>query len=202
MVPFSGADERRSFEETVAEHGFYVERPRAERTPEWKQVIPYTLVWRDGEVIVLRRLEAGGEARLHNKHSIGVGGHINPVDSTGAEATDSGGVYPNPIPAASAREVEEELHISGTYQTRTVGLLNDDSNAVGAVHVGVVQVMTVSGTVEVREVDQLEGRFVSPETLRSLLASGQNFETWSALLIEHLDELLSDAPQIAQATVH
>ncbi|HJO26613.1 MAG: hypothetical protein CMK00_08395 [Planctomycetes bacterium] len=202
LVPFTSAEERRTFEDTVAEHGFYVERQRAEETPEWKQVIPYTLVWRDGEVMVLRRLEAGGEARLHNKHSIGVGGHINPVDSGPQAGANEGGTNPNPIPAASAREVSEELHITGTYQTRTVGLLNDDSNAVGAVHVGVVQVMSVTGSVEVREVDQLEGRFVSPETLRSLLTSGQNFETWSGLLIEHLDELLSDAPQTAQAAVH
>jgi predicted NUDIX family phosphoesterase len=205
MLPFTDEGERLQFEATVVEHGFYVERDRAERTPEWKQVIPYTLVWRDGEIMLLRRLEAGGEARLHNKYSIGVGGHINPVDSdadSSSGVAESGGDHPNPISAASKREVAEELHITGTMKTRTVGLLNDDSNAVGAVHVGVVQVMCVEGEVEVREVDQLEGRFVTPDTLRSLLAEGHDFETWSALLIEHLDTLLPQAPQVTQAAGH
>jgi predicted NUDIX family phosphoesterase len=71
-----------------------------------------------------------------------------------------------------------------------VGLLNDDSNAVGAVHVGLVQVITVRAPVGIRETQQLEGRLVSTGDLREMLAAGANFETWSKLLIPHLDELL------------
>jgi predicted NUDIX family phosphoesterase len=96
----------------------------------------------------------------------------------------------NPIVSGTRRELEEELAVRGEYEIRPVGILNDDSNAVGAVHVGVVQVITIQGSVEIREKDQLEGRLVSAEELRRMLADGENFETWSSLLIPRLDEIL------------
>jgi predicted NUDIX family phosphoesterase len=71
-----------------------------------------------------------------------------------------------------------------------VGIINDDSNSVGAVHVGVVQVVTVTGTVAIRETDRLEGRMVSMEDLRVLRDQGADFETWSALLLDRLEEFL------------
>lgn len=172
----------------VEEHGFFVERAHAERTPALKQVIPYTIVTRDGEVFLLRRNANGGEARLFNKLSIGVGGHINPVDLP----TD-GAARRNPIPAATRREVaEEELEIIGTFGVQAAGILNDDSNPVGAVHVGLVQVLTVDGNVAVRETDQLEGKFASLAEIESLLAGGANLETWSSLLIPHLGHLVPE----------
>ena len=70
-----------SFQRCVEEEGFFVEREYAERTPTLKQIIPYTLVTRGEEILLLQRTKGGGEARLHNKLSIGVGGHVNPVDA-------------------------------------------------------------------------------------------------------------------------
>jgi predicted NUDIX family phosphoesterase len=196
-----------AFAMCVREHGFFVERDYAERTPELKQVIPYSLVVRRGgnegpEVLCLRRTKAGGEARLHDKLSIGVGGHINPVDmqatgsGTNSNASDQGYSRErdgsDPIAAATRREVaEEELSIEGPYTVHRVGLLNDDSNSVGAVHVGLVQVISVSGPVTIREVDQLEGNFVSVAELHRLDATGANFESWSRLLLPDLDRLVS-----------
>ena len=66
----------------------------------------------------------------------------------------------------------------------------DDSNPVGAVHVGLVQVVRVRGTVEIRETDHLEGELVTLDELRERLAAGANYETWSRLLVERIDELL------------
>lgn len=176
------------------EHGFFVERAYAERTPSLKQVIPYTVVTRGGEVLLLARTKHGGDARLHDKLSIGVGGHVEPRDlpvrshhGPGPEGSGGG----DPVPNATRREVlEEELAVSGTYTLTTVGLLNDDSNAVGAVHVGLVQVLEVEGDVQVREHDTLRGSFETPAELQRRLADGANFETWSSLLLQHLDRLL------------
>jgi predicted NUDIX family phosphoesterase len=200
----SGASlDLQAFEATVESEGFFVERAYAERTPTLKQVIPYSLIECDGLVLLFRRLSTGGEVRLHGKHSIGIGGHINPEDldvvaegpsaakqSSAPQRTSGSVAARNPIDAGTHREIAEELAVSGEYKVRRVGLLNDDSNPVGAVHVGVVQVVRIRGSVEIRERDQLEGRLVPSEELNALLAQGANFETWSKLLIPRLDELL------------
>jgi predicted NUDIX family phosphoesterase len=190
-------------ETAVARDGFFVERTYAERTPSLKQVIPYSIIVCDGRVLLFQRLATGGEKRLHGKLSIGIGGHINPQDldepqgslhaSSSKQGSSKHGQSSarSPIAAGTNREIAEELDVRGTFEVRCVGLLNDDSNPVGAVHVGVVQVVYVSGSVEIREREQLEGRLVSCEELSSLLAGGANFETWSRLLVPHLDELLN-----------
>jgi predicted NUDIX family phosphoesterase len=175
--------EQSQLEQAIANDGFFVERAYAERTPTLKQIIPYSIVECDGQVLLTRRLQKGGEARLHGKSSIGIGGHINPEDLEGLKTR-------NPVEAGTRREIAEELAVRGDYTVRRVGLLNDDSNPVGAVHLGVVQVVHVRGSVEIRERDQLEGRLVPCEELSSLLKKGANFETWSTLLIPHVDELI------------
>ena len=191
LVPF-GSDAERGlggtslahFEAALAREGHFVQRSYAERTPSLKQIIPYSLVECGNKLLLVRRTTKGGDARLHNKYSIGIGGHINPEDLDGSTATQ------DPVDAGTRRELSEELAIAGDFTVRRVGLINDDSNAVGAVHVGVVQVIHVQGTVEIREREQLEGRLVSIEELATLLAQGANFETWSKLLIDRIDELL------------
>jgi predicted NUDIX family phosphoesterase len=179
-----------AFEAAIADEGFFVERAYAERTPSLKQVIPYSIVRCEGRVLLTRRLKSGGEARLHGKHSIGIGGHINPEDLGSVDVTSTR----NPIDAGTRREIDEELVVKGQYKVHRVGILNDDSNAVGAVHVGVVQIVTIDGEVDIRERNQLEGRLVTLEELKSLLDRGTDVETWSRLLIEHIDELLLFSP--------
>ena len=177
LVPFAEAGPgrrvgagltRRDFEARVSRYGFFVERDHAERNPGLKQVIPYSIVVRGGDVLLMRRLSKGGEERLHDKLSIGVGGHLNPVDAE--QPTGRGGRETDPISAGSRREIEEELHIEGQIEMHRVGILNDDSNPVGAVHVGLVQVVHAHGDVRVREEDVLEGSFVTPAELRRLLS--------------------------------
>lgn len=194
LVPFADEAERRAFVDRVRERGFYVERDVAERRPAWKQIIPYTVVVRGDEVLLLRRLAQGGEARLHDKLSIGVGGHINPVDVAGDAESDSR--EREPIREGTRRELEEELVLEGEWDLRPVGVLNDDSNPVGAVHAGVVQVLTLNreSNARIREADVLEGTFIEQGRLSSLLAEGANFETWSALLVDRLTEILTNDP--------
>jgi predicted NUDIX family phosphoesterase len=201
FVPFGEALELAAFERAIEQHGFFVERERAERSPQWKQVIPYNVVVRAGEILLLRRTTRGGEARLHNKHTIGVGGHINPIDLETATSRRA-------IAAAGAqRELDEELVITGPRSLASVGILNDDANPVGAVHVGLVQVLHVEGDVSIREHEQLEGSFVAPHELRRRIATGSdsagaNFETWSRILIERLDELLPNAQGASATSAH
>lgn len=182
-----------NFVERALSRGYFVEREYAERSPGLKQVIPYGIVTCGERTLLVERSKRGGEARLHNKLSIGIGGHINPVDAgSGAAASHPGRevALKDLFNAATRRELEEELSIDGTFTARSVGLLNDDSNPVGAVHVGLVQWVQVRGTVQIREEDQLSGQLVTLDELRARLSSGANFETWSQLLVENLDDLL------------
>ena len=159
----------RALRQAVATHGRFLERPVAEESPEWKQLIPYVVV-RDGEdVFLMERTDAGGDARLHRKASIGVGGHLNPVD----EGED-------PLMVGLAREWSEELSADWEPEYRLAGMLNDDSNSVGAVHIGVVFEVQANGRpVAVRETHKLSGRFVPPG---EVAASWERMETWSQLV--------------------
>ena len=105
--------------EAVARDGLLHAPGDARRDPTHKQVIPY-LVLRDGERwFLMRRTRAGGDARLHDLWSIGVGGHLNPGDGDVA-----GGLR---------REWAEELVADFEPRFEPVGLLNDDTTPVGAV---------------------------------------------------------------------
>jgi len=153
--------------------GRFAPRPAMERDPSWKQVIPY-LVLRDGSrYFLMRRSTAGVDARLHDRYSIGVGGHVNPGDVD--------------VEGGLRREWREELVASWEPEFRLVGLLNDDSNEVGRVHVGVVFTAEAAGRpVAVRETDKLSGTFVSPAEVAEV---ADRLETWSALVFDHFDAL-------------
>ncbi|MEI3063149.1 MAG: hypothetical protein V8S72_09590 [Oscillospiraceae bacterium] len=84
-----------------AEHEF-IPRPDAENDPGYKQIIPYVVLRRGDEIFMTRRLKKGGEARLHGLMSIGVGGHINPVDDVDRE---------NVLLRGLERELDEEVEI-------------------------------------------------------------------------------------------
>ncbi|MCU0483797.1 MAG: hypothetical protein MUC54_05945 [Chloroflexi bacterium] len=159
-------------EAAMAAAGQLVPRAIAEHDPSRKQVIPY-LVLRDGDhTFLMRRTRAGGDARLHDRWSIGIGGHLNPGD-----AGLAGGL---------AREWREELVADFEPDLRFLGLLNDDDSDVGRVHLGAVFLAEARGRpVAVRETHKLEGRFASPEAVRAVQAS---METWSQLAWEAIDQ--------------
>lgn len=177
-------DEVRTLVLRARERGFFVERRFAEQNNQWKQIIPYAVVVRGSEVLLLQRSKKGGDARLHDKLSIGVGGHINPPDA------EDGDLLAN----AARREIEEEIAISGTFHAEPVGVINDDSNPVGAVHLGVVhRVVLERGDVVVRETDVLTASFVALERIEALARDpAVNLESWSRLIALDLKELLAE----------
>lgn len=160
-----------AFESIVAREGRFQPRAAMEVDRSWKQVIPY-LVLRDGErYFLMRRTKAGGDARLHDRWSIGVGGHLNPGDGDLA-----GGLR---------REWREELLAAFEPDFHLVGLLNDDSTEVGSVHVGAVYVADARGRpVAIRETDKLAGDFATPAEVAAVV---DRMETWSALTFDHLE---------------
>ncbi len=159
------------FEARVARDGAFRPRAEMERDPAWKQVIPY-LVLRDGtRYFLMRRTKAGGDERLHDRFSIGVGGHLNPGDRDLA-----GGLR---------REWREEVAAEFEPEFQLLGLLNDDTTDVGSVHVGAVYLADARGRpVSIRETDKLTGSFADSTEVGGVV---DRMESWSALVFEHLE---------------
>lgn len=169
--------------ERLAVRGGFVQRERAENDPGLKQIIPYGIVTCDEQVFLMRRRRAGGEERLHHLWSLGVGGHINPRDRPESERGRAGADSTGFLARAFHRELEEELDIPGPITPEFVGVLNDDSNPVGQVHFGLVyRVRLTTPRVQVREIEQLDGRFLPVGRLGQYVDS---MESWSCRLVEH-----------------
>jgi predicted NUDIX family phosphoesterase len=147
-------------------------RPALEIDPAWKQIVPY-LVLRDGpRVFLMQRTRAGGDARLHDRWSIGIGGHVERGDRD-----HLGGLR---------REWQEEIEADFVPPWRLVGLLNDDETPVGAVHLGLVYEADAAGRpVAIRETHKLRGAFA---TIDEVEAHRDDLESWSAFVLDAIRE--------------
>jgi predicted NUDIX family phosphoesterase len=166
------------------ENNFFMPRSAAESDPAFKQVIPYVLLTHAGRVLHYVRGKKAGEQRLVAKGSLGIGGHMNDSDE-GLFAMDR-----DAYNISVQREVGEELQLNSAYTNRTVALLNDDSNEVGRVHLGVVHVFELE-TDDVRKGEAMitELQFLDRP---ALAARREAMETWSQTCFDHLDRLLGD----------
>ncbi len=173
--------------ERIRTHGYFVEREYAERNSALKQIIPYTLVVHDERIFMVRRLPTGGEKRLFGKRSIGMGGHMNPEDDAGGRD--------ELVARCARRELAEELIIESAFDIRPAGVINDDANPVGSVHFGLVQVAQLKEPrIAVRETETLVGSFVPIAEAKAMLDDPEaNLETWSSLILEQIDRVLTES---------
>jgi predicted NUDIX family phosphoesterase len=155
----------------------FIPRAEAEVDPSRKQIIPYVILRHRDAVFFYVRGERSGEARLRRLGSIGVGGHINPIDLSSAS---DGSFYGEAV----RREVDEEVGIDSPYHQRVVAAINDDSTPVGSVHFGIVHVFDLAEPRVVSREDKLvESGFADIAVLRQRKAE---FETWSVLCLDAL----------------
>ena len=146
-----------------------------EEDPSYKQLIGYVLLKdaNTNEVLVYKRLVGGGEARLHGKASVGIGGHMNEVE---------GKTIFEMLKINAARELNEEVGVSeeeALNNLHFIGLINDDKTEVGQVHVGVVYECKVDkNKVEVKEDDTLVIKWMTADEAKA----EENYETWSEFL--------------------
>lgn len=105
----------------------YIERAGAETNQNYKQIIPYMIFTFDNRYFVMQRKATASEQRLAGKLSLGIGGHMREEDMNGKTIFDW-----------AQREFDEEVSYTGNLKVTTLGVLNDDSNDVGKVHLGLV----------------------------------------------------------------
>lgn len=157
----------------------YRARGEMEQDPNFKQLIPYVIFRHCDPRLGVRVFQytrgAGqGEKRLHQKVSIGIGGHISSIDADGDDM--------NPYQEGMRRELDEEVIVDCQYRDQCVGLLNDDLTDVGKVHLGVVHIFDVEQpNVRPRESEILEAGFCDLDHLRS---KREQMESWSRICFD------------------
>jgi len=156
-------------------------RPVLEETPAYRQIIPYVVLRYGDSFVRYTRTPAGGEARLHGRMSIGLGGHIDLSDII---AVDDAVDLAATVEAASERELEEELGAVVTRDRQWIGVLVDNESSVGRVHVGLVGLWTLASLPSSIPEDAIGD--VTLCTVAMLEASRDRLEGWSELLLDHL----------------
>jgi len=164
----------------------FMPRSLAESDPSYKQIIPYVIITHQDKYLCYVRGKRAGETRLVGQMSIGIGGHINPVDG---DVPLLG--FRNSYEAAVEREVDEEINVRANHHDRIVALLNDDSNPVGSVHLGVVHYWTLD-SFDVDKKEQMITKMSFADS-QELQTNREAMETWSRLCLDHLDDMAKHA---------
>ncbi|OFZ53724.1 MAG: phosphoesterase [Bdellovibrionales bacterium RIFOXYB2_FULL_36_6] len=123
------------FIENCSNAGFeFLNRKAVEKDTAYKQIIPYiVLQTRDMKKIALYNRQ-GSEKRLHDLWSIGIGGHINPIDRDEQNAS-----FQQILMAGMERELNEELcQRPANERPEFIGVISEDITDVGKVHLGAV----------------------------------------------------------------
>jgi predicted NUDIX family phosphoesterase len=157
--------------------------PRAplETDRAYKQLATYCLVTYGGLIFAYRRAKGSGEGRLLGKGSIGVGGHVSLEDAEAVDPRFAG------FGAAAAREVREELNPAGDFGLSFAGLVNDDRDPVGRVHLGLVFVARLATAPVLAPSPEVEPvGWLRPEQLTDV----EGLERWSQILAPVAAELV------------
>lgn len=175
--------------ERIAGAHYWQRRADAERDETAKQLIPYCVIRQGDDVFLTRRLKTQTEARLHNLYSIGIGGHMNRTDATTLDALIRQNLW---------RELEEEVTIGDLEAIELIGAINDDTTSVSRCHFGLLYQVWTRGTVAVREVDKMVGRFTP---LCDMLAGTDVYngmEDWSRHAVDALSRVGAETRTVAE----
>lgn len=197
-----------------ADHCLYARRGSCETDPSYKQIIPYVVFVTStsyprpaSRVFGYRRdTKGGGDKRLQGKLALGVGGHVNHLDSRRdgvprqLQGTRLGDIW-----GGISRELAEEVQLGclpyippgivgpvvGPLGATLVGLLNDDSTDVGKVHLGLaIRVMLTKPQLE-----PIDPSLTHPCWLRledAVSPDDGDAENWTKFMLDNAKEWLID----------
>jgi predicted NUDIX family phosphoesterase len=156
----------------IEQHKEFLPRSVMETDPKYKQIIPYLIFTHKDKYFLMQRQAKASEQRLKNKYSLGIGGHIREEDITSKSIIEW-----------AQREFEEEVSYQGSYNVRPLGILNDDSNPVGQVHVGFVLLLEGNSPAIKVKSELKSGELLSFKECDSYY---ENMETWSQMVLDFL----------------
>lgn len=161
--------------EVIKAHQQFKPRSLMELDPHYKQIIPYLVFTHENKYFVMQRSATATEGRLKNKLTLGIGGHIRQEDMD----TDS-------IIAWAEREFHEEISYTGNLVVEPVGIINDDTSAVGQVHLGFFFLLHAdSADISIKSELQ-SGELMS---LQECILLKDRMETWSQFIVDYLIHL-------------
>ena len=175
---------------TIVQNGLFLRRSELEEDPSFKQIIPYAIisnkepyppagggVRQSQSFYLFRRTSNQTEKRLHNKFSLGVGGHMNPNDSM-----ESKEQY---LIDELKRELYEEVKLLNgclIEDIEFIGFINDDTISVGCVHIGLLYNIHVSNKeVYINETDKMTADWIDKSNLAEFY---EGMETWTKITFD------------------
>lgn len=177
----------------VSQNLWFGPRKPLETNYDFRQIIPYTLLKYGDKYVSYERTKKGGESRLHNLRSLGIGGHINTTDiyyyPTDPETID----IQSTLTHAIAREIQEELICSPMYdKLDIVGCICSSHTDVDRVHLGVVVVIPLSSDSIISHISHVT-KVACVNPVESMTMIDHTYESWSQIVIK---QYLTD-PQLS-----
>jgi predicted NUDIX family phosphoesterase len=159
----------------ILEDHTFMPRNIAEYDYNYKQVIPYVILRHDKSYLLLKRTSKQTESRLHDKYSLGIGGHINPIATTSL----AGDIILHGL----FKELNEEVFINKPGKLEFLGVINDESSSVSRVHLGLVYIIELlSSEYKILESEKMSGQWASAD---ELAAYYDMMETWSQIVYDN-----------------
>jgi predicted NUDIX family phosphoesterase len=155
----------------IEHYGQFQSRIAMENDPRYKQIIPYLVFMHQDKVFVVERKKTASEQRLAGKLSIGIGGHIRKDDLLGSTIFDW-----------ARREFNEEVNYHDHFEFEPLGIVNDERDSVGQVHLGFVFLIRGS-TPNISIKSELKQGQLVPY---SSLTDTSRFESWSQIVLPYL----------------
>jgi len=164
--------EEQKIQQLIQKEGLFIPRNQAEQDESFQQIIPYVVMKNNGQILLLLRTSKQGEKRLHDKYSLGVGGHINNLDDQKPW---------NAFLKGMKREITEEVDVE-IHSIDYIGIINDTSTPVSRVHLGLLYIAEVNFK-GIREKDMFMYWWKNLEELQQYtkLMEGWSFLTYQKL---------------------
>jgi len=150
----------------------FLPRSLMEIDPMYKQIIPYLIFEYNERYFLMQRKADASEARLRSKLTLGIGGHIRQEDM------QEGQLF-----SWALREFHEEVDYKGNVTVKPLGIINDDSNDVGKVHIGFVFLLKGDSPDICVKSELKNGQLVSYD---DCLRLKEDMETWSQFVVDFL----------------
>lgn len=170
------------------------QREALESDEAFHQLLPYIVLTKKFRGVnyyfTYRRGKGVGEGRLQGNVSIGIGGHIDLADAQHQNSVLDPMLT---IISSTRREIEEEVEFTcpnGDLNLgfKSLGVLVDNSNAVGRVHLGLVFLGILSDEDGTATCKEPELETLGWYTAEQLLDSGLPLEKWTEILALHFAE--------------